>query len=108
MTRFSWWVGSWLALGGPLGAGAQVPKGHGLLGAYYQGPDFEHYVAPRRAATLDFDWHGRPPLAGVPAEQFSVRWTGWLVPPATGRYVLHLRVDDGCRLWLDERLLLDD
>jgi outer membrane protein OmpA-like peptidoglycan-associated protein len=108
MTRSSWWVGCWLALGAPFGAGAQVPRGHGLHGAYYQGPNFEQYLTSRRDATLDFDWHGRPPLVGVPAEQFSARWTGWLVPPATGRYVLHLRVDDGSRLWLDERLLLDD
>jgi outer membrane protein OmpA-like peptidoglycan-associated protein len=92
----------------PLGAGAQLPRGHGLLGAYYQGPNFEHYIATRRDATLAFDWHGHSPLAGVPAEQFSGRWTGWLVPPATGRYVLHLSVDDGSRLWLDEHLLLDD
>lgn len=35
MTRFSWWVAGWLTLGVPLGAGAQVPKGHGLRGAYY-------------------------------------------------------------------------
>lgn len=108
MTRSSWWVGCWLALGAPFGAGAQVPRGQGLHGAYYQGPNFEQYITSRRDATLDFDWHGRPPLVGVPAEQFSARWTGWLVPPATGSYVLHLRVDDGSRLWLDERLLLDD
>lgn len=43
----------------------------------------------------------------MPAERFSVCWTGWVVPPAPGRYVLHLHVDDGSRLGLAERLLLD-
>jgi len=108
MTRYNWWVGWWLAAVLPAGAQAQVPRGNGLRGAYYQGRNFEQYVATRRAATLDFDWHEHSPVAGVAAEQFSVRWTGWLVPPATGRYVLHLSVDDGSRLWLNERLVLDD
>lgn len=47
-------------------------------------------------------------MPGVPAEEFTVRWTGWLVPPVTGHYVLHLTVDDGARLWLDGKQLLDE
>lgn len=108
MSRGSRWVGCWLALGLALEVRAQAPGGNGLVGTYYQGSNFEQYVATRRTATLDFDWHGRSPVAGMRAEQFSARYTGWLVPPATGRYVLHLSVDDGCRLWLNERPLLDD
>ncbi|NML65272.1 OmpA family protein [Hymenobacter sp. RP-2-7] len=92
----------------PTGVGAQVPVGNGLQGAYYQGANFDQFVTTRRDAVINFDWHARRPVAGVGAEQFSVRWTGWLVPPTTGRYVLHLSADDGLRLWLDERPLLDD
>ncbi|QKG53901.1 PA14 domain-containing protein [Hymenobacter sp. BRD67] len=47
-------------------------------------------------------------MPGLAAEDFSVRWTGWLVPPTTGRYVLHLSVDDGIRLWLNGRELLNE
>jgi outer membrane protein OmpA-like peptidoglycan-associated protein len=108
MRRYSWRFGWWVALALPAGVRAQVPVGDGLQGAYYAGRNFEQYRATRRDATLNFDWHGHQPVAGVGAEQFSVRWTGWLVPPATGRYVLHLSVDDGIRLWLAERPLLDD
>lgn len=73
----------------------------GLRGDYYEGLNFEHLVWTQRDARLDFDWHHRNPVLGVPATSFTVRWTGWLVPPVTGRYVLHLTVDDGVRLWLN-------
>lgn len=108
MTQSSWYVAWWLVLALPARGQAPVPVGSGLQGAYYAGHDFEQYLVTRRDATLNFDWHGHRPVAGSGAEQFSVRWTGWLVPPATGRYVLHLSVDDGIRLWVNERLLLDD
>jgi hypothetical protein len=85
-----------------------VPVSNGLQGAYYAGHNFEHQLLTRWDATLNFDWHEHRPVAGVGAEQFSVRWTGWLVPPITGRYVRHLSSDDGIRPWVNERLLLDD
>jgi len=107
MVRYRCYIG-WLALLLPISALAQMPVGNGLQGAYYAGHNFEHHVLTRRDATLNFDWHEHRPVAGAGAEQFSVRWTGWLVAPITGRYVLHLSVDDGIRLWVNERLLLDD
>ncbi|AMR28269.1 hypothetical protein A0257_15020 [Hymenobacter psoromatis] len=93
----------------PLGAGAQARQaGNGLVGTYYDGHNFERKVLTRRDATINFDWHGQSPAAGLEAEDFSVRWTGWLVPPTTGHYVLHLSVDDGIRLWLNGRELLNE
>ncbi|MDQ2772146.1 MAG: PA14 domain-containing protein [Bacteroidota bacterium] len=97
-----------LLTAGPAGAQAPLPTGNGVLGEYYDGANFEHLVARRRDATLAFDWHHAPPAPGVPAEYFSVRWTGWLVPPASGRYLLHATVDDGVRIWLNDRLVMDE
>jgi outer membrane protein OmpA-like peptidoglycan-associated protein len=85
-----------------------APVGDGLRGDYYDGLNFEHFIQARRDARLDFSWQERGPVSGVPANYFAVRWTGWLVPPVTGRYVLHLAVDDGARLWLGNRQLLDE
>jgi outer membrane protein OmpA-like peptidoglycan-associated protein len=82
--------------------------GDGLRGEYYSGLNFEHFVRARHDAAIDFSWNHEAPMPGVPAEQFTVRWTGWLVPPVTGHYVLHLAVDDGARLWLNGKLLLDE
>jgi outer membrane protein OmpA-like peptidoglycan-associated protein len=96
-----------LAGAAPLLASAQA-TGDGLRGDYYTGLNFEHLVQTRRDPLLDFTWHGEQPISGVPAEEFTVRWTGWLVPPVTGHYVLHLSVDDGARVWLDGKQLLDE
>jgi outer membrane protein OmpA-like peptidoglycan-associated protein len=97
-----------LGLLGASSAWGQAQRGDGLKGEYYDGREFEKLVVSRRDATLDFDWHGTRPVAGLTPDDFSVRWTGWLVPPTTGRYVLHISVDDGIRLWLNDRQLLDD
>jgi len=104
---FSCILGS-LVLSAPLVAKAQAAGGDGLRGDYYDGLNFEHLVQTRRDPLIDFYWRGEKPISGVPAESFTVRWSGWLVPPVTGHYVLHLSIDDGARLWLDNKQLLDE
>ena len=95
----------WLAA---LPAPAQTAAGDGLKGDYYAGVNFERYVLTRRDTLVNFEWQGASPGGRVPAEEFSVRWTGWLVPPVSGHYVLHLRIDDGVRLWVDGRQRLNE
>jgi len=87
---------------------AVASVGDGLLGSYYQGRNFEQFRLRQVDATIDFHRRHQPPATGVPAEDFSARWTGWLCVPTSGHYVVHLDVDDGARLWLDGRLLLDE
>jgi len=94
--------------GVPALAQAPLPSGDGIRGDYYEGNNFEKYVLTRRDATINFNWGHQPPAPGMPAEQFSVRWTGWLVPPVSGKYVFHVTVDDGVRLWLNDRQLLNE
>jgi outer membrane protein OmpA-like peptidoglycan-associated protein len=87
---------------------AAAPVGDGLLGTYYQGRNFEQFRHRQVDAAIDFHYRRQSPAEGVPAEDFSARWTGWLRVPTSGHYVLYLDVDDGARLWLDGRLLLDE
>ncbi len=109
MMRYGWHFCWWLLGLLPLGAVAQAHKaGNGLVGTYYDGRNFEHKVLTRRDPVINFDWNQQSPAAGLEAEDFSVRWTGWLVPPTTGHYVLHLSVDDGIRLWLNGHELLNE
>ncbi|MBJ6109064.1 OmpA family protein [Hymenobacter sp. BT523] len=89
-------------------APARAQTGTGLKGDYYEGTNFEKYVLTRRDATINFNWGQQPPAPRLPAEDFSVRWTGWLMPPTSGKYVFHVTVDDGIRLWLNDRLLLNE
>lgn len=94
--------------GGPALAQSPLPTGDGIRGDYYEGTDFEKYVLTRRDATINFNWGHQSPAPGMPAEQFSVRWTGWLVPPVSGKYVFHVTVDDGVRMWLNDQQLLNE
>lgn len=52
---------------------------------------------------------GAENFAGTGLEdRFYVRWTGRLRVPESGRYVIFLASDDGSRLYLDGRLLIDN
>jgi hypothetical protein len=54
---------------------------------------------------VDYDWGTGAPT-GLPAEEFSVRWTGdWGFE--AGHYTFFVFVDGGVRLWLDGELLID-
>jgi len=79
----------------------------GLTGAYYQGTRFERYVLSRTDKDLDFDWDRVPPTEGLPPSYFSIRWTGFLNVPKSGKYLFSAMVDDGIRLWLDDQLIID-
>ncbi len=42
------------------------------------------------------------------ADNFSVRWTGFFTPTESGTYQIGLRSDDGFRLWIDGKLIVED
>jgi hypothetical protein len=60
----------------------------------------------RNDANIDFSWGGAAPAGGLPADNFSVRWTRQL-HFAAGHYHFSVDVDDGVRLWVDDQLLVD-
>lgn len=60
----------------------------------------------RMDPAIDFVWGTDGPVAGFPADNFSVRWTRDLYLPE-GRYRFTTYTDDGVRLWVDGRLLID-
>jgi beta-glucosidase len=49
-----------------------------------------------------------PPERALPDDDFSVRWTGQLLPPVSGRYELTVAGDDGFRLWVDGRAVMNE
>ena len=59
---------------------------------------------------IDFDWGLSSPHGNVPAENFSVRWEGWLCPDTKDKYTLIGEVaekDESIRLFINDRLQLE-
>jgi len=83
------------------------PFASGLLGKYYLGQDLLDLELSRIDLTLDFDWGGGSPAAVLPANDFSVRWTGEVQPEFSETYRLFTSTDDGVRLWVDNVLWID-
>jgi uncharacterized protein YraI len=52
------------------------------------------------------DWGQNAPLPSVPADNFSVRWTGTFALPA-GNYQISLRADDGVRAFVNGVLYIN-
>jgi hypothetical protein len=47
-------------------------------------------------------------VTGIGADTFSVRWVGTVQPPTSGNYTFYTESDDGVRLWVDGRLIVDN
>ena len=93
--------------------------------AYAQGPPPSGHSAPTWEASywnninlsgdpvtgafdtrLDFNWGSGAPRAGVNADQFSARWTRYIDMQA-GTYQFTVMSDDGVRVFVDGRLIID-
>ena len=79
----------------------------GLEAAYYAGSSpLGTPVAEGVDAGVDFAWGAGGP-AGL-TDDFSVSWRGRVVAPVTGAVEFTVESDDGARLWVDGRRVLDD
>lgn len=60
--------------------------------------DSRAHALPGRGLQLG---HREFPGTGVPSDNFSARWTGFLTAPAAGTYRFRTVSDDGVRLWVN-------
>jgi YVTN family beta-propeller protein len=77
------------------------PSGTGLAGSYFNNKKFTGTPVLQRTEAIDFDWGTGSPGAGVNADRFSVRWTGFVEAPASGGYYFQTVSDEGVRLSLN-------
>jgi PA14 domain len=81
----------------PMNAGT----GGGLTGRYYNNTTVSGTVRLTRVENVDFGWGSGSPSSAVNRNNFSVRWTGTILAPATGTYRFQTVSDDGVRLWVN-------
>jgi len=80
----------------------------GLKGEYFSNKNLEGEPALVRIdEKIHFDWATGSPAPELPSERFSVRWTGKMIPKVTGEHRIGITTDDGVRLYIDGKLLVD-
>ncbi len=81
---------------------------HGLRAEYFANREWEGEPALMRFdERVDFDWGERAHAPGLPADNFSVRWTGRLVAPESGKYLVGFVGNGGARLVVDDKTVVD-
>ena len=86
----------------------------GLQGKYYEGMKFETLRYTRIDKNINFNWMSFSPLANEPSQntfpvnQFSVRWSGQVKPRYTETYSFRTVSDDGVRLRVGGRLIIEN
>ena len=81
----------------------------GLTGEYFNNITLSGSpVVTRTDKAVDFLWTLSAPAPQISHDFYSVRWKGVLHAPRTGRYKIGLDGDDGYRLYLDDRLVIDN
>jgi hypothetical protein len=89
--------------------------GTGLLGEYYTNSSTTYtnsinfnptnLILTRVDPIVDFVWsNGMSP--NLSNGYYTVRWTGQVQPQFSEPYVFDVRSDDGCRLWVNDQLLI--
>ena len=78
-------------------------------GEYFDGRDLQGTpLAIRYEKNVDMNWKDSSPVAGLGEDNFSARWTSDIRPTASGRYHLGLSSDDGSRLKIDGKVVIDN
>lgn len=94
----------------PIGAAhRRTPDGEeGLKLDYFEGMNFEKLKGTTVVENVYYLTNSDPVSDQVGKKNFSLRWTGTMIPPETGHYLIVTRSHDGVRLWIDGKLEVDN
>lgn len=82
-------------------------NGNGLTGEYYDNIIFKKLIFKRVDRQINFDWGNGSPDPSMKKNTFSVRWKGKILPQYTAKYTIYLYSDDGAKLWINGKELID-
>ncbi len=85
---------------------ALIPNG--LTATYFDTSNFTGPSVTRIDPTVNLNPGTGSPIPGIGADTFSVRWTGAVVPLFTQQYTFFTISDDGVRLWVDDKLIINN
>lgn len=79
----------------------------GLKAEYFSGTSLGGEPKVRTEQWVNFEPVNQAPDPFLPQSPLSIRWTGKLRPDVSGEYVFNFANDDGARLYLDGKMLID-
>lgn len=83
-------------------------KKSGLRGEYFEKTKFKGKVKHSRVdKNIDFVWWAKAPFDDMKPDSFSVRWSGVLVPPTTGKYAIGGEAFNGFDIYVDGKLVVN-
>jgi hypothetical protein len=82
-------------------------SGAGLQATYYDSVNLTGTTKTRVDPTINFNWGAAAPITGIPTDKFSARWTGYVTPTTSGEYTFYLTGDDGVRMWIDDKQIIN-
>jgi beta-glucosidase len=62
----------------------------------------------RTEKMINHFWSENPDVPGIGKDHFSIRWTGNIVPLKTDTFKFTVRGDDGYRLWVNDKIVLNE
>ncbi|GAA2721891.1 PQQ-dependent sugar dehydrogenase [Cellulomonas aerilata] len=79
----------------------------GLQAEIFDTADLTGSSVTRLDRTVDGTWHTGSPDPAIGPDTFSIRWSGTVLPRHSQRYTFSTTSDDGVRLWVGDRLVID-
>jgi hypothetical protein len=90
----------------------EIGDGSGLKGDYYQGRRFDQFQFTKADPNVNFvftDLPDRSPSPKIPSgSDYTIRWTGKIAAKYSETYTLYATADDGVRVWINHKLIIDD
>lgn len=83
---------------------------NGLHASYFNNTELQgQSTFTRQDPQINFSWTlGSPDNEKLDVDQYSVRWMGLLNAPKAGKHKIGLRGNDGFRLYIDNKLVIDN